>query len=137
MGDLRCHGAPDLTDSPVVVLGATGSIGTAALEVADRLGFTVVGVAARRWSPGLLDLAARYPEARMVTVDPVGSDEVPAGVRSRLGHGDEDVDALAATPGAVVVNGVVGCAGLRPSLSALDRRQPARPGQQGDTRGRR
>jgi len=102
-----------------VVLGATGSIGTQALEVADRLGLDVGGIAARRISPQLVDLAERYPQAAVVAVDHPAGHDLPAWFGVRLATGVEALDAMAATPGAVVVNGVVGCAGLRPSLAAL------------------
>lgn len=102
-----------------MVLGATGSIGTQALEVADRLGLDVAGIAARRISPQLVDLAERYPQAAVVAVDHPAGHDLPTWFGVRLATGVEALDAMAATPGAVVVNGVVGCAGLRPSLAAL------------------
>ncbi|MDQ3781787.1 MAG: 1-deoxy-D-xylulose-5-phosphate reductoisomerase, partial [Actinomycetota bacterium] len=103
---------------PVVVLGATGSIGTQTLQVVDRLELDVVGMATRRPSEQLVELAERYPDAALATIDePTG--DLPIAVARRLATGVDAVDAMAATPGTVVVNGVVGCAGLRPSLAAL------------------
>ncbi|MBA2337224.1 MAG: 1-deoxy-D-xylulose-5-phosphate reductoisomerase [Acidimicrobiia bacterium] len=103
---------------PVVVLGATGSIGTQTLQVADRLGLHVVGIATRRPSDRLVQLAERYPDAALATVEEPAGD-LPTPVTRRLATGVDAIDAMAATPGTVVVNGVVGCAGLRPSLAAL------------------
>ena len=59
MGRLRV-GRPALT--PIVVLGATGSIGAQTLEVADRLNCPVVAIATGSVSPGLVALAGRYPD---------------------------------------------------------------------------
>jgi len=98
---------------PVVVLGATGSIGSQTLDVADRLGIPVVGLAAGRGSPALSDLADRYPDAA-VAVAVAGDDDT-----GRFEVGSGAVAALATTPGSTVVNGIVGSAGLEPTLSAL------------------
>ncbi len=47
----------------LVVLGATGSVGRQTLEVADQLGFRVVGIGARTPGPELAELAMAHPEA--------------------------------------------------------------------------
>ena len=104
---------PDLR--PVVVLGATGSIGLQTLEVADRLGMPVVGLAAGRDSPSFFDLATRYPDAALAVA--AASNGVPDGVT--VGVGGEAVAALGEIPGSIVVNGIVGAAGLEPTLTAL------------------
>ncbi|MCY4622131.1 MAG: 1-deoxy-D-xylulose-5-phosphate reductoisomerase [bacterium] len=108
--------------SPVVVLGATGSIGRQTLEVADRLGVRVAGLAARRAGDDLARLADRYPRATVVAVapDPDGHDRF----RHRYGHryasGPGALVEMAQHPGSVVVNGVVGSAGLEASIAALE-----------------
>jgi len=102
----------------LVVLGATGSIGGQALEVADRLGMDVVGLAAGHLSAGLIELAGRHPRAT-VAVARVDETDLAASLRGRLAVGDDAVAALAAAPGVAVVNGIVGFAGLAPTLAAL------------------
>ena len=52
----------------VVVLGATGSIGTQSLEVIDNLDLDVVALAARRPSREFAAQAGRYPDAAIVVV---------------------------------------------------------------------
>lgn len=107
---------------PLVVLGATGSIGTQTLEVADNLGLQVAVVSARSPSGKLADVANRYPEADVVIAGGAG-DEV-ADFEHTIGRksirGADGILAAAATPGAIVVNGIVGAAGLRATVTALE-----------------
>ncbi len=104
----------------MVVLGATGSIGLQAIEVADRLDMDIVGIAARRPSEELAAIAVARSDAAVVVTEP---GEAASAFRDRFGHrakfGAAAMDELAATPGAVVVNGVVGVAGLSPTVAAL------------------
>ncbi|MEX1134427.1 MAG: 1-deoxy-D-xylulose-5-phosphate reductoisomerase [Acidimicrobiia bacterium] len=107
---------------PVVVLGATGSIGSQTLEVAGNLGFEVVGLAARDPSPGLEKLAARYPSARIAVAG--GSAEDRKSFESRVSrpvtYDTDSVIDLARIPGSIVVNAIVGAAGLRATVAALE-----------------
>lgn len=110
-----------MSSRPLVVLGATGSIGRQTLEVASAHGFDVAGLAARRPGPELAGLASQYPDARVVAAG--GStderEQLTASVPNRVSFGAEAVTELAATPGCIVVNGLVGAAGLRPTMAAL------------------
>jgi 1-deoxy-D-xylulose-5-phosphate reductoisomerase len=108
---------------PLVVLGATGSIGRQTLEVAAHLGWPVVGLAAKRPSTELAALAKAHPDAAIAVAG--GSreerDEFWAVLKGRSrGEGAEAVAALAATPGALIVNGIVGVAGLASTIAALE-----------------
>ncbi len=92
----------------VVLLGSTGSIGTQALDVVRRNPdrFRVVGVTAGGSQPALFEqqvaeLRASYP-----------------GLFSGLGA-EASIEA-ASLPCDVVLNGIDGAAGLRPTLAALD-----------------
>ena len=112
-------GAAGLTR--LVVLGATGSIGRQTLQVAQRLDLDVVGLAARGASNDLLQIAADWPQARVVAAESgSASDELASSLGARFDRGPEALIGLAATPDAVVVNGVVGAAGLAPSVAALE-----------------
>lgn len=106
---------------PLVVLGATGSIGAQALEVAVALGLEVVAIAARLPSDRLAEIASRHPGARVVVAG--GSSEERRAFERKLGRralfGADAVIEAAATPGATVLNGIVGAAGLRASIGAL------------------
>jgi 1-deoxy-D-xylulose-5-phosphate reductoisomerase len=107
---------------PVVILGATGSIGTQTLEVVEGLGLEVVGLAARRPSPEMAGLARSHPDARVVVTG--GSEEEREDFARMAGcpveFGTDAMVDLAGTPGTTVVNGVVGAAGLRASVAALE-----------------
>lgn len=102
------------------MLGATGSIGRQTLEVADRIGAPIHTLAARRASLDLLELALRYPGANVCVVER-GDDR--SRLETELGHrlhfGAGAVTEAAAARGTIVVNGIVGSAGLAPSLAAL------------------
>jgi len=106
---------------PLVVLGATGSIGRQALSVAAELGISVVGLAAQRVGRDLAELAARCPGAK-VAVAGGSKDEREAfsgSMGRRVEFGLEAITALAASPGCTILNGIVGAAGLAPSVAAL------------------
>ncbi len=105
--------------NPLIVLGATGSIGRQTLDVAARLGIPVAGLAARRRSDEFLALAADHPGASLALSDADSVGDVPSQVQRRLGRGADAVAALAATPSTTVVNGIVGAEGLAPSVAAV------------------
>jgi 1-deoxy-D-xylulose-5-phosphate reductoisomerase len=106
----------------LVVLGATGSIGSQTLQVADSLGLEVLALAGRHVSDELIALARRYPAATIAVAG--GStderDELTAVLGRTVAFGPEAVTALAAEPGRTVVNGIVGAAGLRATVAALE-----------------
>jgi 1-deoxy-D-xylulose-5-phosphate reductoisomerase len=107
--------------APLIVLGATGSIGEQTLDVAARLGRDVAGLAARTASDSLFRLADAWPAARIVATEPGGA---AAAMRERLGarvaFGADAMVELAATPDSIIVNGVVGVAGLGATVAALE-----------------
>ncbi|MGH8912836.1 MAG: 1-deoxy-D-xylulose-5-phosphate reductoisomerase [Acidimicrobiia bacterium] len=107
---------------PIVVLGATGSIGRQTLDVAKHLGATVAGLAARRPSPAFADLVSRYPEAVVAVAEggQVERGEFLAAIPQRAGFGTEAVLELAKAPERIVVNGIVGSAGLAATLATLE-----------------
>lgn len=106
----------------VAILGSTGSIGRSTLRVIDRHPerFEVVALAANRRVDALADQVARYrPETAVVAdvevacPDGVGSTTWRSGAEALCEvAGDPTVD--------VVVNALVGAAGLPPTLAALE-----------------
>ncbi|MEX0657879.1 MAG: 1-deoxy-D-xylulose-5-phosphate reductoisomerase [Egibacteraceae bacterium] len=115
------------TDEPVgvTVLGSTGSIGTQALDVAARHPdrFRVEALAAGSNADLLVEQARRHGVRRVALADPTAAGRA----RDRLGAGVEvlcGADACTelagrAGPRGVVLNGMTGSRGLRPTLAAL------------------
>ncbi len=105
----------------VAILGSTGSIGQTTLEVIrafpDR--FRVVALTAHRSAETLLDQVREHrPElAVLADGDPALPDQWPG---TRLARGREAVLEAASHPDVeIVVNALVGAAGLEPTLAAL------------------
>ena len=114
----------------VVILGATGSIGRQTIEVASTLsGLTVVGLVAGAGGAALLEAAAATGAAALGLHDPAAAAAVAQRSGRHVHAGDEGIAALiaaaahdAAEAGSelIVLNGIVGAAGLRASLAALE-----------------
>ena len=111
----------------VSVLGATGSIGSTTLEVVDRYPerFRVAGLAAGRATERLFSLCERYrPEVVALGRDDE-AERFEAAYRKRLPGlrivgGTAGLEEVATLPDAgFVISGIVGAAGLRPTLAAL------------------
>lgn len=113
----------------LAVLGSTGSIGEQTLDVAAReaLRLHVHALAAGRsldrlceqcrlWQPAFVALEhADQPavaRARLIEAAPLAAIDIGPGAAERM---------VRACDAAIVVNGIVGAAGLAPSLAALDR----------------
>jgi 1-deoxy-D-xylulose-5-phosphate reductoisomerase len=105
----------------VTILGSTGSIGRSALEVIGRHPerFEVVGLAANRSADALVDQVRTHAPRRAVLCDP-GAALPRTGGATRWSSGWEAMVELAADSDTdVVLNALVGAAGLEPTLSAL------------------
>jgi len=108
----------------ITILGSTGSIGTQALTVAEKLGLGITALAAGGRNPDLLEAQARKwnPEYIAVTNEAAAKE-----LKIRLAdtnikvEGSADAVNTAATMDAdMVLNSIVGIAGLRPTLAAID-----------------
>lgn len=106
----------------LVVLGSTGSIGTQTLEVASAHGLEVAAIGARRPGPDLADQARRFPDSVVVAAggSPEEQSEFASVVGREVQFGDESISAIAAMPDSIVINGIVGAAGLAATLAALE-----------------
>ncbi|MDQ7793786.1 MAG: 1-deoxy-D-xylulose-5-phosphate reductoisomerase [bacterium] len=110
----------------LALLGSTGSIGRQALEVVDSLTgshpFQVVALAAARNAALLLEQARKYRPELVALVDPAALPPVAAEFRAlgvEVRTGPEGVLAAARLGANLVLNAVVGVAGLEPTLAAL------------------
>lgn len=111
-----------MIERPLVVLGATGSIGTQTLDVAKRLNKQVAVVAARSASDALMSIAEAWPQTHVIVSDPSsdGRQRFVDALGGRVSFGDEEITAAAAQPDRIVINGIVGAAGLAASVAAID-----------------
>ena len=108
----------------LLLLGSTGSIGTQALDVveaADEGAFEVVGLAAgRSWEP-LVTQARRHGVRRIALADPdAAARAAEAWTDGEVLAGPEGLVRLVVESGAdLVLNALVGAAGLGPTVAAL------------------
>ncbi len=106
----------------VALLGATGSIGKAALDLArshpDRI--RLRSLAARANDAALIRAAHEFGVPRIALVDPEAARRARASFRGEVLEGEGALVQLAEEDGVdVVVNAVVGGIGLRPTVAAL------------------
>jgi 1-deoxy-D-xylulose-5-phosphate reductoisomerase len=105
----------------LVILGATGSIGEQALEVvsgSDQL--TVVGLAAGSNWERLVEQARDHGVPTIALGDPRAAEQAGRVWKGRVLAGDEGVrELVAASEADLVLNGMVGSAGLGPTIVAL------------------
>jgi 1-deoxy-D-xylulose-5-phosphate reductoisomerase len=106
----------------VAVLGATGSIGVQALDVIARNPeLEVVGLSAHRDAAGLVAAARTTGVGQVALVDPGAADRAARELDGvAVLRGQDGVDELIAACGAdLVLNAIVGAAGLRATLAAF------------------
>jgi 1-deoxy-D-xylulose-5-phosphate reductoisomerase len=105
----------------VAVLGATGSIGTQALEIVGaHPGLRACALAAGSDHAGLVAAARAHGVGRIALVDPQAAAAARAAFPGEVLEGPGGVERLVAECGAdVVLNAIVGSAGLRATLATL------------------
>ena len=108
----------------ICILGATGSIGRNCLSVVEEQngGYDVLGMAARRNADKLLSAAKKCGAGLICLCDEEAAGRLTAGelgdIECRCGK--DSMEELAAHPDVeIVVNAMVGSAGLGPSVAAL------------------
>lgn len=107
----------------LIILGSTGSIGTQSLEVARREGFRVTGIAAGRNIELLEKQAREFNPLSVAVFDEDGAKDLAIKLKDtdiKVLSGADGVCELAQGRGDTVLNAIVGIAGLRPTLSAIE-----------------
>ena len=110
----------------ITLLGSTGSIGTQSLDVIRAEGFEVFGLSAHSHVELLLKQIEEFHPRAVCVTDPAAAEKVDAALAGRAGaprllRGPEGLRQLAAMEGAdIVLNSVVGIAGLGASLAAIE-----------------
>jgi 1-deoxy-D-xylulose-5-phosphate reductoisomerase len=107
----------------LLILGSTGSIGTQALDIVARSPeeIALVGLSAESSWEALVEQAQRYGVRRIALADPVaGARAAEAWTDGEVLSGPEGLVRLVVDSGAeLVLNGLVGAAGLGPTVAAL------------------
>jgi 1-deoxy-D-xylulose-5-phosphate reductoisomerase len=105
----------------LLILGSTGSIGTQALQiVAESEELQVVGLAAGTSWEALLEQARQHGVPVAALADGAAAERARSSWDGRVLSGEEGVRELIASSGAdLVLNGMVGAAGLGPTVVAL------------------
>jgi 1-deoxy-D-xylulose-5-phosphate reductoisomerase len=103
----------------ILIVGSTGSIGTQALDVVERSDeLEVTGLAAASSWELLLEQAGRFGVGRLALADPDAA--ARAGEHARVLSGPEGlVELIVETDCDLVLNALVGSAGLGPTVAAL------------------
>ncbi len=108
----------------ISVLGSTGSIGVQTLTVAEKHGFEVVALAAGGRNLDLLEKQARKFSPKVVAVL---NENAANDLKVRLGDtnitvlgGEESIVYAAGIECDIVLNAIVGIAGLKPTMAAIN-----------------
>jgi 1-deoxy-D-xylulose-5-phosphate reductoisomerase len=106
----------------VAILGATGSVGAQALEIVrDSPDLRLVALSAHSSSGPLLAAAREHRVELVALTDPAAAESARDDVPGRLFAGREGLVELVRAAGAdVVLNAVVGAAGLEATMAALE-----------------
>jgi len=110
----------------IVVLGSTGSVGRQTLDIVRQHpeSLRVVGLAAGRNVELLAEQLAEFRPQAFAVADAAAGDRLlarfPQWRQHDAGPGTDGLCAVARTPADVVVNALLGYAGLRPTLAALE-----------------
>ena len=115
-----------MTARKITVLGATGSVGLATLDLIGRAApgsYEVVALTARQNATELAAQAIRHRARHVAIADPAAAgalrDALSAHPEISIGVGEDAVSEAAAMDADWVMAAIVGAAGLRPTLSAL------------------
>lgn len=118
--------ASNTTPRRVTILGSTGSIGCSTLDLVERQpeSFEVEALTAHRNVEALVAQALKFRPSVAVIGDPVGYDALKqglAGTGIEAAAGAAAIDEAASRPSDLVMAGIVGAAGLAPTLAAVRR----------------
>ena len=108
----------------IAVLGATGSVGEQALDVADRFNMQVSAISAYRNVERTEALARKFNVSAVAMADQTAATDLKlrlADTSIRVYEGSEGIcDMIHETKQDVVVNSIIGEAGLLPTLAVID-----------------
>lgn len=106
----------------LIILGSTGSIGTQALEVCEKLGITVTGLTAGKNSKLLEEQARRFKVKTVALENKEEAKKLEIALKdtnTRVLSGKEGIIEVAEGEGDIVLSAIVGIAGLLPTIAAI------------------
>ena len=108
----------------IAVLGATGSVGTQALDVARSRGYRVDYISANRATKEMEAFAREFTPKYVAMADEAAAHDLKARLADTditVLSGDKGVtEGIALSEASVVVNSIIGEAGLMPTLAVID-----------------
>ncbi|MBQ9082350.1 MAG: 1-deoxy-D-xylulose-5-phosphate reductoisomerase [Clostridia bacterium] len=107
----------------LILLGSTGSIGTQALDVARKHGFPVRALTAAKNSRIMEDQIREFRPAVAALSDEAAAADLRARVADlpvKVLSGEEGILEAAALESDIALNAIVGIAGLRPTMTAIE-----------------
>lgn len=107
----------------LIILGSTGSIGTQSLDICRRDGYKVCGLAAGSNIELLEKQAREFKPSKVAVFNEEKAKELKIKLSDtdiKVLSGVDGVCEVASGEGEMVINAIVGIAGLRPTLSAID-----------------
>ena len=109
----------------ISVLGSTGSVGTQALDVAEKFGLSVTSISANKNVRMVEEQARRFDVCSVAMADSDAASDLKirlADTNIKVYAGNDGVCEMIANDSAeTVVNSIIGEAGLLPSLSVIDK----------------
>ncbi len=118
--------ASNATPRRITILGSTGSIGCSTLDLVERQpeSFEIEALTAHRNVDALVAQALKFRPSVAVIGDPAGYDALKQGLAGsgiEAAAGATAIDEAASRPSDFVMAGIVGAAGLAPTLAAVRR----------------
>jgi len=108
----------------ISILGATGSVGRQALDVAASRGYKVDFLSARRDTLAMEAACRRFNPACVAMSDEAAARELKTSLSDtniKVLSGEEGIiEGIRASESEVVVNSIIGEAGLMPTLAVID-----------------
>ncbi|MBQ4131638.1 MAG: 1-deoxy-D-xylulose-5-phosphate reductoisomerase [Clostridia bacterium] len=108
----------------LTILGSTGSIGTQALTVTEKIGWGISALAAGGRNIALLEAQARkYAPEYLAVMDEAAAKDLKiklADTNVKVEGGADAVNTAAAYDADMVLNSIVGIAGLKPTVTAIE-----------------
>ena len=113
-----------MNDTSAAVLGSTGSIGIQTLDVIRSLGMRITLLSAKTSVDALEKQIREFSPAAAVMTDPAAAEELKirvADTETKVYSGEDALcDCVAECGAQTVVNAVVGFAGLKPTVAAIE-----------------